>query len=379
MKILVFSVAYSPFVGGAEIAVKEITDRITDTEFHLVTVNLDGQQKKEEKIGNVHVYRTGPSGMLGKLLFPFWGLSRALSLQKKHEFDATWAIMANYAGFSALFFKYIKPKIPFILTLQEGDPIKYIKRQVWFLYPLFVQIFRKADRIQAISNYLADFAESMKARVPIFVIPNGVDVSLFSREYSEVGLEDLKSKVGKKPGDIFLITTSRLVTKNAIEDVILSLQYLPENISFLVLGIGELDAKLRNLARSFGLEKRVKFLGSVSYKEIPKFLAVSDIFIRPSISEGMGNSFIEAMAMGVPVIATRVGGIPDFLEDHKTGLFCEVKNPQDITEKVKEILVNTELQATVVKNAYDLVVKSYNWNLVAHRMKEEVFDFGATK
>ncbi len=373
MKILIFSVAYSPFIGGAEIAVKEITDRIPDAEFHLVTVNLDGRQKKEEKIGNVYVYRTGPASMLGKLLFPLVGVVKALSLQKNKKFDATWGIMANYAGFATLFFTYLNPKIPFILTLQEGDPIAYIKRHVWFVYPLFVQIFRKADRIQTISNYLADFAKSMKTRAPISVIPNGVDVSLFSQTHPPQALEELKNLLGKKPGDVFLVTTSRLVTKNAVDDVISALQFLPEHISFLVLGTGELENKLHARTKKLGLENRVIFLGAIPYTEIPKYLAISDIFIRPSISEGMGNSFIEAMAAQIPVIATRVGGIPDFIEDKKTGFFCEVKNPKSIAEKVNEILNNSALRQEVVENAYALVIKSYDWNVVVEKMRKEIF------
>ena len=108
MKILIFSVAYHPFGGGAEIAVKEITDRISDAEFHLLTINLDGKQKPEEKIGNVYVHRLdfgsiGRRFKIGKYLFTFASAWRALSLNKEFNFDITWAIMASYSGFAALF------------------------------------------------------------------------------------------------------------------------------------------------------------------------------------------------------------------------------------------------------------------------------------
>jgi len=372
MKILIFSVAYHPFLGGAEVAVKEITNRLTDIEFHMLTVNIDGKQKKEEKIGNVHVYRIG-TGYIGKLLFPFFGAWHARKIHKKENFDATWSIMANYAGFAALFFKYLEPKVPFFLTLQEGDPIAYIKRHVWFVYPFFVDIFRRADKIQSISNYLAHFAESMKIRVPVHVIPNGVDVSLFTQNFSPNDLEAVAKKVGKNPGDKFLVTTSRLVAKNGLGDVIAALPNLPAHIKFLILGVGELELKLRKQARDLGVSDRVIFAGFVSYGEIPKYLKISDIFIRPSISEGMGNSFIEAMATGLPVIATPVGGIPDFLNDSETGLFCEVKNPKSIAEKVEQILNNPDQTAQMVKNAQASVIEKYDWNLVAKEMRKAVF------
>lgn len=106
MKILIFSVAYHPFVGGAEIAVKEITDRLHDMEFHMITVNIDGKEQAEEKIGNVHVHRVG-RGKLGKYSMPFWGVRRALQLHYEIGFDATWAIMASYNAFAALMFKIL--------------------------------------------------------------------------------------------------------------------------------------------------------------------------------------------------------------------------------------------------------------------------------
>lgn len=372
MKILIFSVAYHPFVGGAEIAVKEITDRITDTEFHMITVNIDGKQEAEEKIGNVHVYRVG-KGKVGKYLMPLLGVKKALDLHKEIDFDATWAIMASYNGFVALLFKMLKPSIPFILTLQEGDPIEYIKKRVGLFSPVFAQIFRRATRIQTISNYLADFARSMGTQKPIIVIPNGVDTALFTKNYSWSELEDIKTKLGKQAGDVYLVTASRLVEKNGISDVIEALPRLPAHIKFLILGTGELENQLKDLAAHLNVSDRVIFLGFVEHKDLPKYLKISEIFVRPSISEGLGNSFIEAMAAGIPVIATPVGGIPDFLTDNKTGFFCEVKSPKDIADAVKKIMYQSKTRQDVIENAKELVTKNYDWNLIAERMKKEVF------
>lgn len=372
MKILTFSVAYHPFVGGAEIAVKEITDRLPDMKFYMITVNIDGTKQAEEKIGNVHVYRVG-KGKYGKYLMPILGLKKALALQKEIGFDATWAIMASYNGFAALAFKIFKPRIPFILTLQEGDPIEYIKKRVGFFSPIFKQIFRRATRIQTISNYLADFARGMGTKKPIVVIPNGVDTDLFAKSYSWSELEDIKNRLGKVVDDVYLITASRLVEKNGVSDVIEALPRLPAKVKFLVLGSGALEKQLRDLAAHLNVLDRVKFIGFVEHKDLPKYLKISDIFIRPSLSEGLGNSFIEAMAAGIPVIGTPVGGIPDFVTDGKTGFLCEVKSPKSIAEVVQNIMYNSRLRQDVVANARELVSKNYNWDLIARRMKDEVF------
>jgi len=108
-------------------------------------------------------------------------------------------------------------------------------------------------------------------------------------------------------------------------------------------------------------------------------LHISDIFVRPSLSEGMGNSFIEAMAASIPVIATSVGGIVDFLFDPDknsdkppTGLFCKVRDPEDIAKQVKRLLKNPVLRAQIILNAKRLTAEKYDWSIIAKDMKEKV-------
>lgn len=372
-KILIFSIAYFPIVGGAELAIKEITDRINDVQFDLITLRFNKKLPKFEKIGNVNVYRIAFSNLLplkiNKIIFPFIAWYKGNRMHKKNRYDAIWAMMANYAGFAALFFKLTHSKVPYLLTLQEGDPLPETEKKVKIVYPMFKKIFIKADFIQAISNYLADWAKKMGFKGLLEVVPNGVDVQIFSQEYPEAELAKLKDEFKKNPNDIFLITTSRLVRKNAIDDVIKALQYLPENIKFLILGSGPELKILQNLTKNLKLEQRVFFLGHIDYKEIPKYLKISDIFIRPSLSEGMGNSFIEAMTAGIPVIATPVGGIVDFLKDEETGVFCEVRNPLSIAEKVNLILKDENLRTKIIKNAKEIAVKNYDWDLIAKKIK----------
>ena len=126
---------------------------------------------------------------------------------------------------------------------------------------------------------------------------------------------------------------------------------------------------MQKLVRNLKIESRVKFLGFVPYQDIPKYLSVCDIFIRPSRSEGFGNSFIEAMATGLPVIATPVGGIVDFIDDRETGLFCSPDNPQSITQAVMTILSDHSLRTRIIEKARNRVVERYSWDYVAQEMK----------
>ncbi len=394
-RILIFSIAYQPFIGGAEVAIKEITDRISQSEieFDMITLRFDAALPRFEKIRNVNVHRIGFTSQkptmgdlvrfplsFNKYLFPFLALKKASQLHAQKPYDATWAMMANYAGFGAVFFKMKFSKIPFLLTLQEGDPIDYIKRRVRFVYPLFIQIFKRADHIQVISQYLADLARSMGYTGSLNVIPNGVDLQLFSQSFHQGELDAVKKKLGKKDGDVFLITTSRLVLKNAVDDSIKAMGFLPKNFHLLIIGTGPDEDALKKLSARSGLSDRVHLLGEVSNTEVPKYLKVSDIFIRPSLSEGMGISFIEAMAAGIPIITTPVGGIVDFLFDPEknpdkpaTGLFCEVRNPESIARQAKRLMEQADLRSSIIKNAHVLVAEKYDWKLLAERMREEVF------
>ncbi|MDD4271823.1 MAG: glycosyltransferase family 4 protein [Patescibacteria group bacterium] len=381
-KILIFSTAYLPLVGGAEIAIKEITDRIDDIEFDMITLRFNGNLPKFEKVGKINVYRLGftknnpsPADLLkwplklNKIFFPFLACAKACCLHRKNKYSGIWAMMAAFAGFAAMFFKTCHKNVPYLLTLQEGDPIPEIKRKVRFVFPLFQGIFIKADFIQVISNYLAGFAREMGYKGELEVVPNGVDVEKFKGRYSDEEKNGLKNKLDIMAGEKIIITASRLVKKNAVDDAIKSLEYLPANVKFLILGDGPDENSLKLLAKNLKLDNRVLFLGNIEHKDLPKYLSITDIFVRPSLSEGLGISFLEAMAAGLPVIATPVGGIVDFLHDGQTGLFCEAHNPQNLALKAKIYLENKELTKKIIANAENLAEKDYGWNSIAVKMR----------
>lgn len=373
-RILIFSLAYHPHIGGAEVAVKEITDRIPDIEFDMVTMLMSSADPLEEKIGNVNVYRIKSS----KLTFPIEAMLFGKKLHLRHGYDAIYAVMAARAGGAALFFKYSFPKVKFILNLQEGDPIWYMKlRSLYYVNPFFRKIFSNADIVQVISTYLSDYARAMGYQGKPELIPNGVDYERFATR-AEI---NLREKLGKRENEIFLISTSRLVGKNGLEYVIRAMALLPPTIRLLILGTGPLRASLKKLAETLKVERRVQFLDHVPNEEVPAYLQVSDIFIRPSLAEGFGISFMEAMAAGIPIIATQVGGITDFLFDPDespgfppTGLFVTPKDPVSIREQVMRLVEDPQLVETLIKNARDLVKKKYDWDLLAREMKTRVFD-----
>ena len=401
-KVLIFSLNYYPrFIGGAEVAIKEITDRISpeEIEFHLLTLRFDSTLPRYEQIGNVHVHRMGfskPSPSisdlrsfplhLNKYLYQFFSPYVASRLDKKYHFDATWAMMAHSCGIPAGTFKKRHPSVPYLLTLQEGDPPAHIERMMRPVWKKFVRGFTQADTLQAISTFLLTWGMKMGFQGKGIVIPNAVDTLLFTKEFSVQEVQHKQSELNKKDTDVFLVTTSRLVHKNAVDDVLRALVQLPENISFLVYGIGPEEQKLRSLSKALKIEERVRFMGEISHAQLPLLLKACDIFIRPSRSEGMGNSFIEAMAVGLPVIATQEGGIADFLHDQvknpdmkTTGWAVRKDTPDDIVRAVKYIVAHSQKAHEVTNTAKAMVIDQYDWTLIAQQMKEVFEDLFAKK
>ncbi|MCA9357304.1 glycosyltransferase family 4 protein [Candidatus Nomurabacteria bacterium] len=396
-KILIFDLNYYPdHVGGAEVAVKEITDRIPpdEYEFHMVCLGYDSKLPKESQEGNVHVHRIGFTKSnveledlskfplhYNKHLYLFWAPIKGMLLHRKLKFNATWSMMAHPSGVPQAIFGLFYPQVTRILTLQEGDPPEYMERLYKPIWPLFKRVFIKADVIQVISHFLEKWARDMGYTKDIVFIPNGASTESAGARADEATLQALRESVGKQEGDVMLISVSRLVHKNAVDDVIKALALLPTNYKLLVVGGGEDEDKLKALAETEGVGKRVIFTGHVDRTMTAQYRQISDIFIRPSRSEGFGNSFASSMVLRLPVIATQEGGIADFLFDAKrnpdketTGWAVDKDAPDQIAKAVEEILAHPEQVKQVTENAYQMVTTTYNWNHIAENMKEQVFD-----
>ena len=394
--IAIFSLAYHPFFGGAEVAIKEITDHLLGKIFSFTcfTFRFDEHWPREEGIGNARVIRVGRSFVAAGVTKNYYGhhikkilgvFSLWLAAEKEHRhqpFSVIWAIMASYGGLAALFFKLCHPKIPLLLTLQEGDSESHILSRVSIFYPIWRLIFTKADRIQVISNYLADFARRHGAKCPIEVVPNGVNLEKFGavnvRNVGSAERVKNNSNIQHRTSRT-IITTSRLVLKNGVDilirgfsELIQNFKLQTSNFKLVIIGDGPERAKLEKLAADLGISDCVEFVGHVSPEKIPYYLLHATIFVRASRSEGLGNSFLEAMAAGLPVIGTPVGGIPDFLKDGETGLFCKVESPTDLAQKIHQLVNNPILANRLAENGQKMVREKYSWTDISKKM-ENIF------
>ena len=179
------------------------------------------------------------------------------------------------------------------------------------------QIFgalRKADRITAVSNNLKDGIRSLKFYdKEVNIIPNGIDFSLF---YIMDKL-DARRKLGISTKQSFILTVGNLDGIKGTRFLIEALVELKKIDStpplLIIIGDGPLKPSFRSLAEELDVADCVRFLGKKPHKEIPLWMNAADVFCLPSIREGHPNVVIEALACGVPVIASNVGAIPEII------------------------------------------------------------------
>lgn len=384
-KVLIFSLAYYPsFASGAEAAIKEITDRIdpADIEFHMLTLLFDRAAPREERIGNVHVHRIGFGGAyLSKILFIPLAALTAHALDKKYRFDALWAMM-TYMLMPVAVSRFVGVRAPHILTLQDGDLYEKVFER-WFIRPVVPLLdygFRTSSIIQTISVFLAQWPRKRGYAGPIELIYNGANPRDIKDAVSQSEVEEMKKKLGKKPGDVFLVNTSRLVHQKAFDDIIRALTKLPPHIKLLAVGSGADEASLKKLAADLGVADRVIFTGQVDRLVVTLYRRASDIFVAPSRSEGLGNAFISALASRLPLVATQVGGMADYVFDEAhnpnmepTAWVIDTDSPDQIAEKVQEIIANPEKAKRISAYARTMVEEKYDWDIIAKQMRERVF------
>jgi glycosyltransferase involved in cell wall biosynthesis len=369
MHILIFSTDDHLYpAGGAENAMGEITKRIPDATFDLVCARLRKTASYTETVGNVRIIRVGVGiPRIDGIVLALFGHIIALRLHAQKPYDAVWSIMASYGAFAAVRVQR-RTRIPFLLTLQEGDPIPDILHRVRFVRAQFNAIFKTADAVQAISHYLKRWAESMGAR-QVRVVPNGVDVQAFTAPLATPLHTETRASFGFQKDAFILITSSRLEKKNGVGDIIEALPLLPPTVVLVICGSGSLQQTLMRRVEELGIQTRVRFMGMVPMALLPQYLHASDAFIRPSLSEGLGNAFLEAMAARLPTIGTPVGGIPDFLEEGKTGFLCEPSNPHSVAEAVlrTQSLSNAD-RLRILDTASEVVRTRYDWDDIAREM-----------
>lgn len=356
-RVLLYSAFYEPFVSGAEVMVVETVRRLAGRfSIRVVTAKIDPglpsrETKKFENGSSYEIVRLGFGKKWDKFLFPF--LAPLWSLKQPH--DLVHAVMESYAGIALWWYRAFGGKKPTLLTLQSGDldmPAKNrkIPRFVWR------NIHVSPTMVVGISTALTRRAVALGAR-KTSTIPNGVDFSHLSK------VPRLEKNANR------IASVARLSPEKGLPFLIEALKItrhrLPQ-VELYLVGGGALETQLKAYARELEVQDIVHFLGAKPNIEAMTEVAKSSLFVLPSLGEGLGIVLLEAQALGVPVIGTNVGGIPDVIENEKNGLLVPPSDAKAIAEAVARLLSDHALAKRLAKTASERLAK-FDWNGIAEQ------------
>jgi len=130
---------------------------------------------------------------------------------------------------------------------------------------------------------------------------------------------------------------------------------------FIICGQGGLAQEVEKIIKAKDLEANVKLTGWIPHEDVPRYLNELKLLVFPSFTEGLPNALLEAMACGTPVLATRVGAIPDVIKDGETGFLLKSNDPEHIADRIVELLSKPELLEKVSVNAYNYVRENFSY------------------
>lgn len=199
----------------------------------------------------------------------------------------------------------------------------------------------------------------------VVVLPNGIDVERFNPKGN---FADIRKEFSIKQGAIVVGFIGRIVPAKGLQYLIDSIPYVNEefkNIKLLIIGEGSIVARLHEQAKEKKVYDSIIFTGR--RRDIPDILSCIDVFVMPSIAEGLPNALLEAMAMGKPIVATEVGGIPEVMKNGVNGLLVPPRDPSALATAMKGLIGNDRLAAQMGDAARDLVLDKFSMRAIAQK------------
>ncbi len=388
MKICIFTETYYPVVGGGEIQAQLLAKGLIANGHSVIilTRRSDTALKKQERCDDVNVYRLAPvgGGQLKKWGLLLSGLPMLISL--RHQYDLIFVSGYRIIGLAAILAGKLLRK-PVILKADSqgemsGDFFESgLKRlggsRTSLLFRLFLKvrnaILKKADAFSAISSEIA--SEWKMIGIPakrIHLIPNGVDTTRFV-PIVPAKKNLLRKKLNLPQKATIAIYTGRLVSYKGLPLLLKVWKQVSSrhrNVLLLLVGTGGLDihnceAQMHEFVNTSGLGKRVRFTSTV--ENVSEYLQASDIFVFPTENEAFGNSLVEAMACGLPVVTTPVGAIKTIVLDKENGLLVRVGNFNDLYEALDLLMMNKVLAECLGRAARQSVQVEYAVHFMTKR------------
>jgi len=240
--------------------------------------------------------------------------------------------------------------------------IKHIRRYTrYYLIKLSIRFSRSTV---SVSNFSKQNI-SARLKIPldkIKVIANGVDAELLEYDYFK----------DKQDGKNTIIYFGRLDDQKGVDILINALLYLPKDRSIrtIIVGTGWKENEFKDLAFSLGVSDKIDFVGMVPHEKISTYIKQADLAVFPSRRDNCPLSILETMAVGTPVIATSIGGIPELIRDERDGILIREENPKKLADVIIDLLDNPEKRKYLSDNAKKSISDNFTWDIVVMKYKE---------
>lgn len=289
------------------------------------------------------------------LLVPFLLIALYFNLRKLlPDYDMVHAHWLIPQGIVQSFFKK-----PYIVTGHGGDVVSLNKG---IIRKLKIRCLERAEHVTVVSDYLKGRVQELKPEIEPDVISMGVDTKKFGKQYR---VENYFGQGDKK----VVLFVGRLAEKKGVTYLIEAMKQI--DALLVIVGNGPLRKELEEQAELAGKDK-IRFLGDKTHEELKVIYASADIFVAPSVTardgdkEGLGLVILEAMASGLPIVASKSGGITQVIKDGENGLLCEEKCVWQLADNICNLLDDDRLYTKIIQNG-KMTLKEYDYEKISHK------------
>jgi glycosyltransferase involved in cell wall biosynthesis len=373
MDILIINYEFPPVGGGGGIATYYIARELCRKGYTVTVLTSHFKELRwHEEIEGINVYRVPVlrkrrdyCSVLEMASFILTSFPMLLYLLFKYRYD----LIHIFFGVPSGPLGYVAKKlfgIPYLIRMGGGDvpgfrPFQY-KHLYTLLTPLLRIIWRNAEFLVANSEGLRKMADQVFPNLSIRVIPNGVDTHRFTNGNA------------RSPADVVrILFVSRLIMRKGLQFLIDAIPEMLQHTNYpfiiKVVGDGPDKEKLLQQIEQLGLEKRFRFYGYVDHGKLPEYYLDADIFVLPSLAEGMPNVVLEAMGSGLPVVATRVPGSEELIHHEENGYLVAPRDSQAIARTLITLINDRILRERMGKQSKK-IVPQYTWESIAEQYIE---------
>ena len=363
-RILMIISQFYPLLGGAEVQAQLLACGLIKRgmKVSVLTRKLKGLPR-HEIIEGIPVYREIKTIDWGFL----WGICYIVSVfmflyKKRKDYDIIHChIIQGFHTIVSILFKYIFKKKVIAKMSSSGETSDFTLLKEVKFGRLFLRCIRNVDAIISVcKKSTEEILESGFPKDILIEIPNGVDTHKFFKDVQR-----------ERKNQNNIIYVGRLDNYKGVNYLLSGFKDVlskVDNVKLTIVGNGPDESLLMDMANNLRIKDNVVFKGR--QEDILSELYVADIFVLPSLSEGMSNVLLEAMSCGLPVVATSVGGNGDLIKDRCNGILIEPRNSMKLSAALLELLENEELAKKLGKEARKTVKENYSMDHIVDKYVE---------